>query len=210
MAFWDVWLSTLAEWITHNGWNQRFTSVIFLTFVSVGISLISTVITKLLVDVKTLNEHMALIQEWNKRRGKAMQTADKKLWLSVKRDEARIKRMQTDMMMKRMKPMFITIIPFMLIFLVLRTAFTGHYYAWLPFSIGDFPWIGGASWSAPTDPAHGEPEGYSKLPFIFWYILCSFAFGSIISKVFGVTGSGSPSKPRVKPKKVTINENKTE
>ena len=196
MAFWDNWFQGIAEWIARNGWNDLPISAVAITIVAVVIALISTLATRLLTDVDSLKESMQKVNEWNQKRKRAMQTADKKLWLSVKRDEERIKKMQSSMMFKRMKPMLFTTIPFLIIFAILRAAYVGHYYAWLPFNIGGFPWLGTA-WS---EPYLWEGVWVSKVPFTFWYFIVAFAFGSIITRLFGVTPSGAA---RSQQKKIT-------
>ena len=201
LSFWTDWLDAIANWITVNGWNDFPTSVAVLTIIALLISIFSTTISRLLTDVDALQDSMKKVNEWNQRRKKAMQTADKKLWLSVKRDEERIKKMQSSMMFKRMKPMLFTTVPFFIVFAILRRAYpvgpTGHYYAWLPFSLGNFPWIGATPWFGTTE-LNGHT--YSKASFTLWYFIVAFAFGSIISRIFGVTPSGATtSKQKQKP-----------
>ncbi len=211
MAFWDNWFQGIAEWIARNGWNDLPTSALVIALVSVLIAIISTLATRLLTDVDALKESMQKVNEWNQKRKRAMQTADKKLWLSVKRDEERVKKMQSSMMFKRMKPMLFTIIPFMVIFAILRAAYPsgefGHYYSWLPFNIGGFPWLGNA-WTAPFEY---DGHFYSKVPFTFWYFTVSFAFGSIITRLFGVTPSGAArsQQKRTKPQEEKVKVTKS-
>ncbi len=198
MAFWDSWFTGITEWMTTNQLNQRPTSAWVIAVTAVLIAILSTFITRLVTDVDALKESMQKVNEWNKRKKQAMSTADKKLWLSVKRDEERIKKMQSSMMFKRMKPMLFTIIPFLLIFTVMRNAFpvgdAGHYYAWLPFNLGEFPWIGSASWLGQES---FEGRIFSKSSFTIWYFISAFAFGSVISRIFGVTPSGA-TKTKIK------------
>lgn len=208
MAFWDNWFKGLTNWMIEHGLNQRPTSAWIIALTSVLLAIISTTITRVVSDVDALKESMQKVNEWNQRRKKAMQTADKKLWLSVKRDEERIKKMQSSMMFKRMKPMLFTTIPFLLIFAILRGAFPSgvpseanpvtHYYAWLPFNIGNFPWIGSNPWFG-LEEYNGR--FFSKVPFSTWYFITAFAFGSIISRIFGVTPSGA-----AKSKSTTVKE----
>ncbi|OLS33052.1 MAG: hypothetical protein HeimAB125_02420 [Candidatus Heimdallarchaeota archaeon AB_125] len=208
MAFWDNWFKGLTNWMIEKGLNQRPTSAWVIAVVSVLLAILSTTITRLVSDVDALKDSMQKVNEWNQRRKKAMQTADKKLWLSVKRDEERIKKMQSSMMFKRMKPMLFTTIPFLLIFAILRGAFPSgavsevnpvtHYYAWLPFNIGNFPWIGSNPWFGAEE--YGN-HIFSKVPFSTWYFITAFAFGSIISRIFGVTPSGA-----AKSKATTVKE----
>jgi uncharacterized membrane protein (DUF106 family) len=200
MAFWDNWFKGIAKWFIDKKLNQLPTSAWVIAIVSIIIAIISTIITRLLTDVEALKESMQKVNEWNQRRKRAMQTADKKLWLSVKRDEERIKKMQSSMMFKRMKPMLFTTIPFLLIFAILRTAFPStnctvlqcHNYAWLPFNMGDFPWIGNSPWFQSVELGG---KVFSKVPFSTWYFITAFAFGSIISRIFGVTPSGAAKTP---------------
>ena len=195
MAFWDNWFKGLTNWMIEKGLNQRPTSAWVIAVTSVLLAIISTTITRLVSDVDALKDSMQKVNEWNQRRKKAMQTADKKLWLSVKRDEERIKKMQSSMMFKRMKPMLFTTIPFLLIFAILRGAFpsgpnieNAHYYAWLPFNMGGFPFIGNNPWFGQEEYAG---HVFAKVPFSTWYFITAFAFGSIISRIFGVTPSGA-------------------
>ena len=210
MAFWDSWFNGITKWMIDMGWNQRPQSAAVIAVTAVLIAILSTMITRVVTDVDALKESMQKVNEWNKRKKQAMQTADKKLWLSVKRDEERIKKMQSSMMFKRMKPMLFTTIPFLLIFAMLRNAFpigpnsiseVGHYYAWLPFNLGDFPWIGQASWLG-QETYNGKV--YSKASFTIWYFISAFAFGSIISRVFGVTPSGATKSKTKKPEQKQI------
>ena len=210
MAFWDNWFQGIVEWMTGLGWNQRPASAAVIAVTAVLVAILSTMITRLVTDVDALKESMQKVNEWNKRKKQAMQTADKKLWLSVKRDEERIKKMQSSMMFKRMKPMLFTTIPFLLIFAILRNAFPvvgnyisadGHYYAWLPFNLGDFPWIGQSSWLG-QEEFNGKV--YSKASFTIWYFISAFAFGSVISRVFGVTPSGATKTKTKKPEEKQI------
>ena len=97
MAFWDNWFQGIVEWMTGLGWNQRPTSAAVIAVTAVLVAILSTMITRLVTDVDALKESMQKVNEWNKRKKQAMQTADKKLWLSVKRDEERIKKMQSSM-----------------------------------------------------------------------------------------------------------------
>ncbi len=212
MAFWDPWFSGIAEWITNNNWNQLPNSALFIALTSIMLASISTMATRLILDTDALKESMQKVNDWNQKRKTAMQTADKKLWLSVKRDEERVKKLQSSMMFKRMKPMLFTTIPFLLLFAILRTAFpstgdNGHNFAWLPFNIGGFPWIG-TPWFQ-TSPANDPNyygynpayEGFSKAPFTLWYFMVSFAFGSLLSRIFGATPSGA-THTRKKSKKI--------
>jgi len=207
MAFYDEWFRAIADWITANGWNDLPNSAVTIAVISILIAIISTTITRLATNVDDLKESMQKVNDWNQRRKKAMQTADKKLWLSVKRDEERIKKMQSSMMFKRMKPMLFTMIPFLVIFAILRVAFPSnncdvvecHNFAWLPFNLGEFPWIGGSSWTQSTEWPVGSGKLFSKVPFTLWYFISAFAFGSLISRVFGVTPSGA-TQTKKKPK----------
>ena len=106
----------------------------------------------------------------------------------------------------------------MILFAILRTAFpsgdTGHNYAWLPFNLGNFPWIG-TPWFQTSPLTDGswyvnrpEYEGFSKVPFTLWYFVVSFAFGSLLSRIFGATPSGA-TQTKKKGKKIEPLKEKT-
>ena len=176
----DGWLE---NWLENNGGIGPPGSMLFIITVSICLSLITATVTKALIDVKKLRKHTQQIKEWNKQRAEAIKKADKKLFIKVKRKEKYIQRLQREMMGQQFKPMLFFMLPFILIFFLLRTVFENNIVVHLPFRL-DLGIL--------TDPA-GEKEilpgsggrTITGMHFIGWYIMSSFAFGSLIQKMLG-------------------------
>jgi uncharacterized membrane protein (DUF106 family) len=122
-------------------------------------------------------------REWMESRKTARESGDKKLLKKVQRLEKRVMQLQSQMAslsLRQMRVYPVTLAIFLLIWLLI----TGRILAWelftTPFSTGGvvafLPWLGDVL----------------PLDFFYWYLLCSFLFGTIFSRVFGLTVSGGP------------------
>ena len=171
----DGWLQ---DWLAdHNGLGPPG-SMLFIVLVSICLSLITATVTKVLIDVKKLRKYTEQIKEWNKKRAEAIKKADKKLFIKVKRKEKYIQRLQREMMGMQFKPMFVFMLPFILIFFLLRSVFESDIVVHLPFRmIWD---LGGEVEDLP-----GSDRTITGMHFIGWYIMSSFALGSLIQKTLG-------------------------
>jgi len=127
------------------------------------------------------SETAKLRSEWSENRKAAKETGDKKLLKTIQKQEKRMMQLQSQMAslsFRQMRVYPITLAIFLLIWLLV----TGRILAWelftTPFSQGGvvayLPWFG---------------ETLS-LDFFYWYLLCSFLFGTLFSRVFGLTVSG--------------------
>jgi uncharacterized membrane protein (DUF106 family) len=101
------------------------------------------------------------IAEFNAQRMKAARANDTKLLEKLKKKQAQINSMQ----MKMSKPQFL-LLPITAIYFVIWPILNGYF----PHSVAYVPGI--------------APSG---IPFVYWYMLCSFFFGTLASKVIGVT-----------------------
>ena len=99
------------------------------------------------------------MSEYNSQRMAALRSKDSKTLERLKKKESQITAMQG----KMFKPQLI-LIPITFIYLVIWPVLVGVF----PFSVAYVPGLG--------------PQ-----PFFIWYLLCSFFFGTIASRVIGVT-----------------------
>ena len=99
------------------------------------------------------------ISEYNSQRMAALRSKDTKILEKLKKKESQVQAMQT----KMFKPQLV-LIPITFIYLII----------W-PFLIGIFPF-----------PVAYIP-GLGPVPFFYWYLICSFFFGTIASRVIGVS-----------------------
>ncbi|MGD8507213.1 MAG: hypothetical protein PVF15_11205, partial [Candidatus Bathyarchaeota archaeon] len=81
----------------------------------------------------------------------------------VKKKERHILSLQSKMMWQSMKVSLIFMIPFLLIWQVIIASYQGEYAI-----VAYFP-------------------GFGSLPVFYWYLLCSFASGTLIMKALGVS-----------------------
>jgi uncharacterized membrane protein (DUF106 family) len=99
------------------------------------------------------------ISEYNSQRMAALRSKDEKTLEKLKKKDSQIQSMQT----KMFKPQLL-LLPITFIYLIIWPALTGFF----PSSVAYIPGFGGA-------------------PFFYWYLICSFFFGTIASRIIGVT-----------------------
>lgn len=99
------------------------------------------------------------ISEYNTQRMNAIRAKNEKALEKLKKKESQIQAMQT----KMFKPQ------------LLLLPITAVYFVIWPILIGFFPF-----------PVAYLP-GFGAVPFFYWYLICSFFFGTIASRIIGVT-----------------------
>ena len=207
----------LEQWLIHLGVTVPPWSGVLLIFISLILSSVTGLLNRALLDLEELQKKTDEMQEHQKLKNKAMETADKKLWIKVKRNEERFLELQKDTMMKRMVPSIITMGPFIFMFNTLRAAFQQagnlamNYYCTngdkacipdttktregglvvLPFK-ADKLWLIG-SWFSP----YAKDQSVSIAGFGFWYFMSAIVVSTLIQKLFGInlTGMQNPGQP---------------
>ncbi|MFB3889128.1 MAG: EMC3/TMCO1 family protein [Candidatus Bathyarchaeia archaeon] len=138
-------------------------ATVLIMLVAVAISFINMGLNRLLITrMIGWREYHAMqkeIAEHNAQRMAAMRANDTKALERLKKKESQIMAMQT----KMFKPQMV-LIPITFIYLII----------W-PVLMGYFP-----------QPVAYVP-GFGLQPFFLWYLICSFFFGTIASRVVGVT-----------------------
>ena len=155
-------------------------SAVFVLAVSVSLALIASWITMRFSDMEKMKANMEEIKEWRRKLDVARKTMDPMLLQEVQDQQARIMRINAEMMGSRMKPMCIYYIPFVIIFIILNSLYAGIPVAILPFNAQKLlPFI---------DPMLGTNiigDGFG-LWFWPWYLLSSLGLGNLIRKALGV------------------------
>jgi uncharacterized membrane protein (DUF106 family) len=131
--------------------------------VAVGISFMNMGLNRALIT-KMIGWHeyrsmQKEMSEYNSQRMAALRAKDEKVLEKLKKKESQIQSMQT----KMFKPQMV-LIPITFIYLIIWPALTGVF----PFSVAYVPGLGAQ-------------------PFFIWYLICSFFFGTIASRIIGVT-----------------------
>ena len=142
-------------------------STVFIFLLAVAISFSTSLANRLLTDPEKSKAQRKEISEWNTELRKAQSSKDKKRVEKLMKKQKQIMQLQSKMMWQSMKVMLLFIVPLFLIW-----QFLGGVYAARP--IAYFPGVG------------------SVLPLLnmsslfWWYLMCSFLFGTIFSHILGL------------------------
>ncbi len=136
-------------------------STLFILLLSMSLSFLTALANRLLTNREQLSAWRKEIARWTADSKKARKSGDKKLLAKVKRKERHILKLQSKMTWKTMKVSLIFMIPFILIWQLLIGFYGGTTVAYIP--------------------------GFGGLQLFLWYMLCSFASGTMITKALGVS-----------------------
>jgi uncharacterized membrane protein (DUF106 family) len=138
-------------------------AALLIMLVAITISFVNMVLNRALITKMIgWTEYRSMqkeMAEYNSQRMAALRSKDEKILEKLKKKESQIQSMQT----KMFKPQLI-LIPITFIYLIIWPALTGVF----PFAVAYVPGLG--------------PQ-----PFFIWYLICSFFFGTIASRIIGVT-----------------------
>ncbi len=148
-------------------------STIFIFLLAAAISLLTSLANRLLTNPEKSKAWRKEIAEYNAELRKAQRSGDKKRLEKLMKKQQYILQLQSKMMMQSMKVMLIFIAPLIIMWQILGGFYSGHAIAYLP-GLSDI-------------------DGNILLPLIgpissllWWYMLCSFLFGTIFSHLFGL------------------------
>ncbi|KON31733.1 hypothetical protein AC477_03890 [miscellaneous Crenarchaeota group-1 archaeon SG8-32-1] len=156
-------------------------------FVSISMSFASSFINSRFMPkehrqkVAALNRQIsALRKEIGENKKTAKSTDDKKLLRKTQKQEKHLLQLQSQALSLSSKQFRVLPIT-MALFLVVWLLLTGNV---LGFKLFTSPFIG-------PEPVAYLPwlEGVFPLTLFYWYLICSFLFGSLFSRIFGLTGS---------------------
>ncbi|MFX1418310.1 MAG: EMC3/TMCO1 family protein [Promethearchaeota archaeon] len=153
-------------------------SMLFVFLLALATALISTILTRLLVDTEAINRKQIQIKAHQEEKEKIIELAEidperyrkaRKRW---ERKEAMFKQTQQKMAFQRMKPTCITFLPMIIIFGIMNTIFAGKAVALSPMHANDVPLIGNfisanAIW----------------INFTAWYFLCSLGINTLTQRL---------------------------
>ena len=167
-------------------------SAIFIMLVSVFVSTLSNLAMKRFADIRRLNRYQAEIKQYQEMEKEARKTQNEKLMKKVKRRKAYIERIQREQMTARCKPSLIFLIPFMIIFTLLRGFYTNAgkdmIVAILPFNIQTvLPFLQGMIGTATI--------GGFGMTFWGFYFLVGLGLSSILQRIMGTQVMTPPLQP---------------
>jgi uncharacterized membrane protein (DUF106 family) len=189
--------NTFVEWLSYPPG-----AMIFILLLATTTALISTGLTKWLVDTDEINRKQVIKKAHDEEKQKIIDIAEtdperyKKLRKRWERLDGMIKTSQQKASLKRMLPSCITFIPMIVIFSVVRGFYgTANPVALSPMNANDVPFIGnmmagitaGSTAPAWTALVYGtaRPIGISAgwINFTGWYFLCSFGINTLIQRL---------------------------
>ena len=154
-------------------------SMFFVLFVALTTALISTGLTKWLVDTEEINRKQKQIKSHEEEKQRVVDMAEtdperyRKARKRYERKDAMLKKTQQKMAMQRLKPTCVTFLPMIIIFSVIRTIFNSNPVALSPmhandcFMIGDYIKAGNTIW----------------INFTAWYFLCSLGINTMVQRL---------------------------
>ena len=160
---------------------------LIILFVSITMSFASSFInTRFMpkehrVKVKALQRKIsALSKEKKENMKQAKSTGDKKLLKKAQKQEKQLLQLQSQSLSlssKQFRVLPITMGVFFVVWLLLTGSILGFEFFKSPFyepsiPVAFLPWLGGVM----------------QLNLFYWYLICSFLFGTLFSRIFGLTG----------------------
>jgi uncharacterized membrane protein (DUF106 family) len=191
--------------IAQTGWDTFLASIKYppgsmfaILAISITMTIISTILTRLSTNPKQLKEKQAVIKAHQDRRKEIEELKDerpkkyKKELTKWERMDKPIQTMKSKMGLQRMKPMLFTCIPYMIIFPIIGGFFNGPV-AIPPMNPYDIPLIGQMMHGILRHPITGDiiiPASVGMIGYMAWYVLCSFTSNMIISRLAGTQQAG--------------------
>jgi uncharacterized membrane protein (DUF106 family) len=149
--------------------QQRPYSTIFILGIAALVSLLTTLVNRLVSNPQKSKGQRKEVSEWNKELREAQRAKDKKTIEKLMKKQQYIMKMQTKMMWSSMKVSLLFIVPLLLMWQVLGGFYSGQ-------DIAIFPGVGA-----------NLPLPMFSASLIWWYLLCSLFFGTTFAHVFGLT-----------------------
>ena len=151
------------------------------TLLSVGVSLISGVGRRLLTNIEENKRMTAEVGAFNKELRKAILSKDKDKETKLRKKEQQVKMMQSKVAKENMKPTFAFMIPFFLLWIFGIPALIGPNWADVVAATSPIPLnIFGSFYPITFGPGN-------TVNVFVWYLIASFAFQGIVSKLLKLT-----------------------
>lgn len=175
----------------HPIFPDMLTAMIVASLISIALNIAIAMLRKKTTDFEKMNKVMKETNEWRKQYTAAIKKQDRALIEELKKKQAYVNKMSMEMQQQQMRPMLLYMVPsFMLWIFVFPTIF-GATTALSPIQV---PWIMCSSAQVQADiqvDKTGMHKGPCLVPgevFLWgWFLITSFAFSGIISKVTKTT-----------------------
>jgi uncharacterized membrane protein (DUF106 family) len=173
-------------------------ALIVAALIAIAMNFAMAMLRKRTTDIDKMNRVMKETNEWRKQYTDAIRKRDKVRVEELKKKQASVNKMTMEMQQQQMRPMLIYMMPSLLVWIFVFPAIFGSTAGLSPIQI---PWITCSPENVQLDQqvdGDGQPKGACSIPgelFLWgWFLITSFAFSGIISKVTktsmpGLTGN---------------------
>jgi uncharacterized membrane protein (DUF106 family) len=175
------------QYTKHPLFPDMFTAMIVAALIAIGMNFAFALLRKKTTDIEKMNKVMKETNEWRKQYTDAIKKQDKVRVAELKKKQAYVNKMAMEMQQQQMRPMLIYMAPSFMVWIFVFPAIFGQTVALSPIEI---PWIMCNEQNVETDTQideNGEPKGSCSVSgevFLWgWFLITSFAFSGIISKV---------------------------
>jgi uncharacterized membrane protein (DUF106 family) len=182
------------QYTKHPLFPDMVSAMIVSALISIGMNYAFALLRKKTTDIGKMSKVMKETNEWRKQYTEAIKKQDKPRIEELKKKQAYVNKMTMEMQQQQMRPMLIYMMPSFLLWIFVFPSIFGATTAISPIHI---PWIMCTDENVKLDQqvdASGQPKGACNVPgevFLWgWFLITSFSFSGIISKITGTSMPG--------------------
>jgi uncharacterized membrane protein (DUF106 family) len=182
------------QYTKHPIFPDMVSAMIVSALISIGMNYAFAMLRKRTTDMGKMTKVMKETSEWRKQYTEAIRKQDKVRVEELKKKQAYVNKMTMEMQQQQMRPMLIYMMPSFLLWIFVFPSIFGATAALSPIHV---PWITCSDENVNLDQQvdkSGKPRGACSVPgevFLWgWFLITSFAFSGIISKITGTSMPG--------------------
>jgi uncharacterized membrane protein (DUF106 family) len=182
------------QYTKHPLFPDMVSAMIVSALISIGMNYAFALLRKRTTDINKMSRVMKETNEWRKQYTDAIRKQDKIRVEELKKKQAYVNKMTMEIQQQQMRPMLIYMMPSFLLWIFVFPSVFGATTAISPIQI---PWLMCSDNNVKLDQQvdqTGQPKGACSVPgevFLWgWFLITSFAFSGIISKITGTSMPG--------------------
>lgn len=182
------------QYTKHPLFPDMVSAMIVSALISIGMNYAFALLRKRTTDIDKMSRVMKETNEWRKQYTEAIRKQDKIRVEELKKKQAYVNKMTMEMQQQQMRPMLIYMMPSFLLWIFVFPSVFGATTAISPIQI---PWLMCSDDNVKLDQQvdqNGQAKGACSVPgevFLWgWFLITSFAFSGIISKITGTSMPG--------------------
>ena len=182
------------QYTKHPLFPDMVSAMIVSALITIGMNYAFALLRKKTTDIGKMSKVMKETNEWRKQYTEAIKKQDKPRIEELKKKQAYVNKMTMEMQQQQMRPMLIYMMPSFLLWIFVFPSIFGATTAVSPIHI---PWIMCSEENVNIDQQvdkTGQPKGACNVPgevFLWgWFLITSFSFSGIISKITGTSMPG--------------------